>query len=53
MTTRNTAYGAFGLMLGDVQWPALEIGMARTVSPDDVVPVGEQRAGEMGLGGVR
>jgi hypothetical protein len=38
-------------MIGEAVWQALEIGEAHTVSPDDVIPVGEQRMGEMGFGG--
>lgn len=51
MATRNTAHGSFSLCIGEVDWPDLVIGEAHTVSPDDVIPVGEQLVGEMGLGG--
>lgn len=43
--------GRWSLTVGDAEWPHLEVGLAVSVSPDDVLPVAEQRVGEYPMAG--
>lgn len=51
MADRNTVYGRYGLMVGAVELVRLEVGLAVTASPDEAIPVPDQRVGEYALGG--
>jgi len=48
---QRAEFGRFGLTVGDAEWPHLEVGLAASVSPDDVIEVAPQRVGEYSLGG--
>ncbi len=51
MSERNTVFGSYGLTLGEVEFQTLEIGLAVTASPDEMIAVPDQRIGEYPLGG--
>lgn len=48
---RTYESGNFSLTVGDVCWVHLEVGVALTVSPDDLLPPAPGRVGEYPAGG--
>jgi hypothetical protein len=51
VSDRNTVFGSYSLTVGQVEYAHLEIGLAVTASPDEMIAAPDQRIGEYPLGG--